>query len=166
MEKDIGVADPITVASLRRVKRREPPKTPFKSPRKAFEWLFPIGVFALCSSLSALVGDDRGTMIGIAIGALAMLVQFSWPLRKEWWFWILVTTFAILNFAGVFGLDWSWIVEKRYNGKALGELGLIDFLAMMGVTYGTYRLMYGKPAQSVEPSIDDLPSYADRDLNF
>jgi hypothetical protein len=129
-------------------------------------WLLLIGTIVLSFSLPGFVGEDRGTILAIAIGALAMFVQFSWPLRKEWWFWILVAMFVVLHVAGVFRLDWSWLVEKRPNGKALGELGFIDFLAMTGITYGMYRLMFGQPSQSVEPSIDDLPSYADRDLNL
>jgi hypothetical protein len=144
------------------VKLREPPQRPFKMPTKAVGWLLLIGTIVLSFSLPGFVGEDRGTIMAIAIGALAMLVQFSWPLRKERWFWVLIAMFAVLDVAGVFWLDWSWLVENRPNGKALGELGFIDFLAMSGITYGTYRLKFGKPTQSVEPSIDDLPSYADR----
>jgi hypothetical protein len=148
------------------VKERERPETPFKMPTKAVGWAIVIGTIVLDCSLTGFLGEDHGTIMAIALGALAMLIQFSWRLRKQWWFWILAGMFAVLNVAGAFRLDWSWIVENRPNGKALGELGFIDFWAMTGITYGMYRLMFGKPSESVEPSIDDLPSYADRDLNL
>ncbi len=133
-------------------------------PSRPAGWLVLIGMIAVCFTLSYFMGEAQGWMLGTAIGVITMFIQFSWPLRKEWWFWVLAATFAMVQVAGVFRLDWSW--TARATGKALGTLALTDLLVMVAITYGIYRLKYGTPVQAIEPSADDCPSYAERDLDL
>jgi uncharacterized membrane protein YjjP (DUF1212 family) len=146
------------------VPRNDPLKAPFKAPTKATEWLVVLGILLLCFALSYLIGEARGWVIGVSVGAFAFLILFAWPLRREGWFWLLVAIFGILHAAAVSQFDWSWVATERNGLKGLAAFFTPDLLIMCGITYGIYRLKYGMPALSIEPSIDDLPRYADRDL--
>jgi hypothetical protein len=101
------------------------------------------------------------------------VIQMSWPLRKESWFWFAVIAFAAIHAWAVQSLDWSWISHsRRLNGayssglKGLGVLFCLDVAMMMAVIYGLYCLKYGKPARASEPSIDESPRYGERDINL
>lgn len=146
--------------------RNEPPKTPFKAPTNATEWAVVLGIFVLCFALIYLVGEARGWVMGMSIGVIAMFILLAWPLRRESWFWAVVALFVTVHIAAVLQFDWSWVATQRNGLKGLGALVTPDLLIMCGSTYGIYRLKYGTPAQSIEPSIDDLPRYTDRDLGF
>ena len=73
---------------------------------------------------------------------------------------------AAVHIAAILDFDWSWVTTQRGGFKALGALAMPDVSLMYAITYGVYRLKYGTPAQSIEPSIDDLPGYGDRNLDF
>lgn len=142
------------------------PRIPFKSPTNAVEWLVLLAIFALCFALSYLEGEALGWVMGMSIGVIALLVLLAWPLRREGWFWALVAAFVAIHAAAAFGLDWSWVETQRDGLKGLGALITPDLLIMCGITYSAYRLKYGSPAQSIEPSVDDLPRYTDRDIDL
>ena len=144
----------------------EPPKTPFKAPTNVTEWLVALGIFPLCFAVSYFVGAARGWVFGIATGVIALFILFAWPLRKQVWFWLVATMFVALHAVSVLELDWSWVTTERNGLKGLGALATPDLLIMCGITYGIYRLKYGAPAQSIKPSIDELPRYTNRDLGF
>lgn len=144
----------------------EIPRTPFKAPTNATGWLGILGIFALCIALSYLEGEARGWVMGLSIGVIALFVLMAWPLRRLGWFWALVAMFVTVHAAAVFELDWSWVETQKSGLKGLGALVTPDLLLMCGITYGIYRLKYGVPAQSIEPSVDELPRYTDRDLGF
>jgi len=91
----------------------EIPRTPFKSPTNVANWLLSSGIFGACVALSYLIGEGRGWAAGSAIGALALLTQVSWPLRKEPWFWLIVAALAGVHVWGVLCFDWSWVFWKE-----------------------------------------------------
>jgi hypothetical protein len=165
-ELTLGLPNQKRSLASHRVSRNDVPKTPFKAPTNSTEWLVILGIFLSCFALSYLVGEARGWVMGISMGVIALFILLAWPLRKEGWFWAVVALFVTVHTAGVFQFDWSWIATRRNGLKELGALVTPDLLIMCGITYGIYRLKYGAPAQSIEPSIDDLPRYTDRDLGF
>jgi hypothetical protein len=145
------------------------PITPFKAPTDATSWIVQLTIVALCMGLSLLIGEARGWAIGTSVGAIAILIELSWPLRKLVWFWCAVAVFAAIHLWAVLSLDWSWIPatdDHRSGLKGLALLFWVDLFSMAGVVYGVYRLIYGKPAQSIEPSVDELPRYSDHDMTW
>lgn len=77
--------------------------------------------------------------------------------------------FAAIHVWAVLSLDWSWIPatdDHRSGLKGLALLFWVDLFSMAGVVYGVYRVIYGKPAQSIEPSVDELPRYSDQDMTW
>jgi len=89
----------------------------------------------------------------------------SWPLRRERWFWVALAPLALIHVWAVFDFRWAWIAE-RGGIKLLGQFVIGDFLAMLAIIYGLYRIKFGKPAEVIEPSIDALPRYNDRDIGI
>lgn len=148
---------------------REPPTTPFKAPTNATSLIVQSGILGACFALAYLIGDARGWATGMSIGAIAILIELSWPLRRESWFWFGVVVFAAIHVWAVLSLNWSWILSSERHTLELKGLILLFWLdlgAMSAVTYGAYRLKYGKPPQVVEPSLDELPRYGDHDMNW
>jgi hypothetical protein len=123
-------------------------------------------MLVLCVALSYAIGEARGWVIGSSVGAIAMFVLFAWPLRREVWFWVVLAAFAAVHIGGALQFDWSWAATQRSGLKLLAALITPDLLIMCGITYGIYRLKYGTPVRSIEPSVDELPRYTDRDLGF
>ena len=93
-----------------------------------------------------------------------MVVRISWPLRKEPWFWAVMTGFTALHIIAMAKFDWSW--TRTSSGHSLSGLLLSDTVAMVVVIYGLYRLLYGSPATALTEDPDDAPDYAERDLNL
>ena len=123
-------------------------------------------ILAGCVALSLLIGEARGWATGASIGAIAILIELSWPLRKEVWFWCAVAVFAAIHLWAILLLDWSWIPATDAHRSGLKGLALLfwaDLFSMIGLVYGVYRLIYGEPPQSIEPSVDELPRYSDHD---
>lgn len=146
----------------------EPPRTPFKNPANATSIILQLTILGVCIALSYFLGEGRGLAAGMGIGSIAILIELSWPVRKEAWFWWAVAAFAAIHVWAVLSLDWSWAADAgdRREGKGLILLFWADFATMAATIYGVYRLKYGAPTQAVEPSIDDLPSYSNRDLDL
>ena len=155
----------MTDFTLRRVATSEAPRTPFKAPTNAANWLLSFGIVAVCVGLSYLTGEARGWAAGLSFGALALLVQIAWPLRRETWFLLTLAALIGVHAAGFVYLDWSW-VEKRDGLKLLGQLVVVDLFVMMAIIYGLYRLKYGTPVEAIEPSIDDLPRYTANNIDL
>ena len=145
--------------------KADPPGPPFKAPSDVSGWIAVIAIGALSIALSFLVGEARGWVIGGSIGAFGLLIQMSQTLRKEAWFWASLAPLALLHVWAVGHFDWSW-VERGRGFTVLGQYVTGDFLIMMAMIYGIYRFKFGKPAEAVEPSIDDLPRYNDRDIEI
>ena len=143
----------------------QPPQIPFKAPSAIASWLVIGLTIGLCIGLSYLANDGRGWAIGLSVGVIALLVQISWPLRKEGWFWATVAVLAAVHFWASVHFSWYW-VSDRGGLKLLGSMFAVDYLAMVGLIYGVYRIGYGKPAHSTEPNVDDLPRYDARDLDL
>jgi len=118
---------------------------------------------ALCVVLSYFLGEGRGFVSGTSIFAMIFLVQVSWPIRKEIWFWVVTAVFAAVHGWAVFHLDWSWVEEGR-NLRLLGFFWMVEVGVMAGIVYTAYRLKYGAPSKTMEASLDDLPRYGDRDI--
>jgi hypothetical protein len=113
---------------------------------------------------SIFLGDDRGSIAGIACGALACLAIISWPLRRERWFWVAFAIFTVLNAFAVANFDWSFIHD--WSGHAVASLMVPDLAVMMTIVYGIYCGLYGKPSEAVAELPDDGPSYSERDLDL
>jgi hypothetical protein len=143
----------------------ESPKPPFKAPTRASEWVLVGASLALSLAFSYFLGEGRGFVCGTSIFAIIFLIQLSWPLRKEVWFWLITGIFAALHAVAAVELNWSWLEQGR-NFKLLGTLWTLDVAVMAGIVYTIYRLKYGVPAKSIEDSVDDLPRYGDRDLGL
>jgi hypothetical protein len=142
----------------------EKPKTPFIVATRTQG--FAVGVAAIAFGIIAgvLVGDDvRGEMGGLSLAAIALVIFISWPLRKELWFWIVVTIFAVIHALAVIHFDWSF--TRSWTGRAMGSLIYPDVGIMMGVIYAAYRLIYGAPTEVVGDTADEL-RYAQRDLEL
>jgi hypothetical protein len=141
------------------------PQTPFKALSTAIQWITFVAIFALCIVISLFIGEGRGWAAGLSIGVITLVIQISWHLRKEAWFWIAIAFFAAVHAWAVLYLDWSWVSEGS-GLKLLASLVVPDLSAMMAIIYRLFRLKYGTPAQEVEPSIDELPRYGERDITL
>ena len=140
------------------------PKSPFIA-RTRTEGLIGGGIF-LCVTIlvGVLFGEDRGWIAGDSAGALAGLILFSWPLRKERWFWVAVVCFTAVNAFAVAHFDWTF--THPWSGRAVASLMILDLVVMLAITYGLYCLIYGRPSESIAVLPDDGPSYSERDLDL
>jgi hypothetical protein len=93
-----------------------------------------------------------------------MVVRISWPLRKEPWFWAAVAGFTALHVVALIEFDWS--STSSWNGHKLSGLFMSDTVAMLGIVYGLYHLIYGRPASTFMEDPGDAPDYAQRDLDI
>jgi hypothetical protein len=150
-----------------------PPATPFKNPTDAASWIPALLILGLGIGLSYIFGNDKGWAAGAAITAIAAVIQFSWPLRKQSWFWLALAAFAVIHALAVYELNWSWISNSvRLNGlhrwdlKGLGLLTCADAAVMMAIIYALFCLKYGRPAEASESSVDELPRYGARDIEL
>lgn len=145
----------------------ELPRTPFKNPSNATSICVQLAILGVCFALSYLLGEGRGWAAGMGVGAIAILIELSSPLRKQAWFWSAVVVFVASHVWAVLSLDWSWAgpSDPRRAGKGLIAVFWADLGTMTAIVYGVYRAKYGAPAEACEPSIDDLPTYGRRDLD-
>jgi hypothetical protein len=146
----------------------ERPQTPFQGPTDATNIIIQLTTLGVCIALAYLIGEARGWASGMSIAAIAILIELSWPMRREAWFWCAVSAFAAIHVCALLSLDWSWVAptDQHRSGKGLIGLFWIDLGVMMASVYGLYRLKYGKPAQAIEPSVDELPRYSDHDMTW
>ncbi len=136
------------------------PKTPFIATTKTEGVV--VGGLALAVTLLVgfFIGEDRGWIAGLSAGTLAILIIACWPVRKQRWFWGAVATFLALHVFAIVRFDWSG--THSWSGHQLGGLMFVDFLIMMSIVYGLYRLIYGAPTEIVA-DLPDEPRYGARD---
>jgi hypothetical protein len=141
----------------------ERPKTPFIGTTRT-EGLIVGGAIILPITIltSIFIGFDKGSIAGIAGGALACFVVISWPLRRERWFWIVFSIFTAVNAFAVAHFNWSFTHDWR--GRATASLMVPDVAVMMAITYGVYCSIYGAPSEAVADLPDEGPSYSKRDI--
>jgi len=143
---------------------RDKPQSPFIGPTTVEGWVI-FGVMICTATLiGVFFGQDLGWIAADSMGALACLLAFAWPLRREPWFWAAFAIFAAVNAFGVMHFDWSF--THKWNGHELTSLGLIDLAVMAAIIYGIYCWTYGKPTVAVEPSPDEGATYGQRDLDL
>lgn len=142
------------------------PSSPFSSWRRlGIAGFVAIALAALIGmSIGIVFGEARGWITGGAALALGMVIRVSWPLRKEPWFWAAMSGLTALHVIAVAKFDWSW--ARSLNGRSFGGLFMSDTLAMLGIIYGLYRLIYGRPASAIREDPGDAPDYGDRDLTL
>src|SRR4051794_36866833 len=125
----------------------EKPRTPFIGTTSA-EGLV-VGGAAIAFGIIAgiFVGDDEGSVAGLSFGAIAALIVISWPVRKQPWFWTVVTIFTAVHVVAVVHFDWSF--TREWSGRVFASLIYPDVAIMMSLVYAVYRLKYGKPAEVI-----------------
>jgi hypothetical protein len=144
----------------------EKPRAPFSSWRR---WgIAGFLLFPLATAGGVLVGhfggEQRGWVAGFLVGTLIMLIRISWPLRRKYWFWAAVTAFAVADVLAVRLIDWFF--TDNWNGHTMSGLAVLDLGAMMAIIYGLYRMNYGPPATMFEEDSEDLPDYAERNVDL
>ena len=139
------------------------PRSPFIGTTRTEGAFVAIGVVAFTILASSFLGEDKGSVAGIAAGALACFVIVSWPLRKERWFWALFGIFTGVNAFAVMRFDWSFTDD--WSGHAFASLLLPDLAVMLAIVYGLFRLIYGRPTELVE-ELPGQPRYDQRDLDL
>ena len=140
------------------------PQTPFIGTTRTEGTFVGLGAVAVTLLASSFIGEDRGSVAGIAVGALACLVVIAWPLRKEWWFWVLFLVFSAVNAFAVAHFDWTFTHDWR--GREFGLLLLPDLGVMIAVVYALYCGIYGKPQETIAELPDEGPTYSERDLDL
>jgi hypothetical protein len=99
-----------------------------------FRCCFGVGI-----ALSTYLGSyAKGLPIGMAAGAVAIVVQFSWPLRRELWFWLAIAALTVVNAWAVLSLSWSWVDSMRNGIRLLGFVWVGDSFAMGAIIYGLF----------------------------
>jgi hypothetical protein len=71
----------------------ELPRTPFKSPTNATSICVQLAILGVCFALSYSLGWGAG----MGLGAIAILIELSSPLRKQAWFWSAVAVFVAIH---------------------------------------------------------------------
>ena len=140
------------------------PQTPFIASTRAEGTFVGLGAVAVTLLTTTFLGEDGGSVAGIAVGALVCLVVISWPLRKERWFWILFSIFCAVNAFAVAHFDWSFTHDWR--GRDFALLLMPDLGVMIGIVYAIYCGIYGKPRATVAELPDPGPTYSERDLDL
>jgi hypothetical protein len=124
-------------------------------------------LFAVGTAVGLLVGyisgEQRGWIAGFLAGTLIALIRISWPLRAKSWFWVAVTAFAVVDVLAVSLVDWSF--TEHWNGHTMSGVAVLDLGAMLVIVYGLYRLNYGPPATLIQEDSEDLPDYAERNID-
>lgn len=125
------------------------------------------GIITLCVvPIALLIGELANAGRGLALigfTCIAISIRFSWPLRKERWFWCVIVVLAFAHACAIALLSWSWLESL---GKAAGLLVYPDWGIITGAIYLAYRAVYGRPAKAMEDDPDDLPTYSQCDLNL
>ena len=125
--------------------------------------LFPTAI-AVGVLVGQVAGGQRGWIAGLFAGTLVMLIRISWPLRAKLWFWVVVAAFAVVDILAIELVDWSF--TEKWNGHSFSGFGVLDLGAMMAIVYGLYRLNYGPPPDAIREDPEDLPAYANRNLDL
>jgi hypothetical protein len=124
--------------------------------------LFPVAI-AIGLLVGYVGGEQRGWIAGFLVGALIALIRVSWPLRAKYWFWAAVTAFAASDVLAVRLVDWSFTAD--WNGHSMSGLAVLDFGVMMAIVYGLFRLNYGPQVALFGEDPEDLPDYAERNID-
>jgi hypothetical protein len=123
-----------------------------------------LGMIAVGIVVGVVAGDRLGWTTLLLLGALLCLIRISWPLRHALWFRSTIAVFFAADVAALAFVDWSF--TDNWNGHALVGGTLLDLYTMMAIIYGLYRLKYGSPVDPIEDDPDELPQYADRNLDL
>jgi hypothetical protein len=144
----------------------ENPPTPFSNWRRwGIAGFIVIGLAVLAGILVGIpFGENRGWIAGGSVGALGVVIRFSWPLRKKGWFWVAMSGLTAVHIVAIAKLNWSW--THSWNGHSFSGFMLLDIVVMIGIIYGLYLILYGRPASAVADEPNGLPDYGDRDFDL
>jgi hypothetical protein len=127
-----------------------PPRSPFHSFSR-WEGAMVGAVALVAYFLFVYLGDEgRGTIAAAGVGTLAGSVRICWPLRRELWFWLVISAFAAIHILAMLAIDWS--SAAKWNGLIFMPIMFLDFAVILTTIYWVFRLIYGAPVKLV---IDD-----------
>jgi membrane protein implicated in regulation of membrane protease activity len=92
-----------------------------------------------------LLGEGRGTIAGAFLGAFALTVRASSPLRQKFWFWLAILVLAALHIFVVTAFSWS--AAAHWTGLTLMPFMAADIGLLLAIVLFIYRLVYGSPAR-------------------
>jgi hypothetical protein len=106
--------------------------------------LIAAGAFLCYVSSAHFFGEGRGTVAGAFFGGIVMAVRFSWPLRRQPWFWFVMLLLTALHVAAVAAFDWS--AASNWSGLTVMPFMAADTVLALATIYLAYRAICGSPA--------------------